>query len=280
MGWLNTNNFVGRQVTGSKVGEFCAHSILALEALIHPRALPLTDYSTPPPARSSAGFDFNISRRFQPSAHRHSNMGFGLPESDDDITGDSLMDVVKRANHGQDTPTAISSKENRKKSLSNGSSDENSLRNNEAGPPAMVSVDKFTFNPESRPLTSKSPKPPSPDPIMAPHTSWTAEECRQDTHEDEGTGLDGNVVVGQDDAPLSETREDTHGDEGMGLDGNVAAVQDDAPLPASSGAATTDLGKGKELFQDPDPESDNFGFPDIIDTEPDSDDTDLDSDDE
>lgn len=36
----------GRQETGTKLAEFCAHALLALEVLIHPRALPLEDFPT------------------------------------------------------------------------------------------------------------------------------------------------------------------------------------------------------------------------------------------
>ncbi|MCL7033057.1 hypothetical protein MKW94_024802 [Papaver nudicaule] len=36
----------GKQETGAKLAEFCAHALLALEVLIHPRALPLTDFSS------------------------------------------------------------------------------------------------------------------------------------------------------------------------------------------------------------------------------------------
>ncbi|KAK7851730.1 hypothetical protein CFP56_041023 [Quercus suber] len=35
----------GKQETGTKLAEFCAHALLALEVLIHPRALPLTNFS-------------------------------------------------------------------------------------------------------------------------------------------------------------------------------------------------------------------------------------------
>ncbi|OVA09040.1 hypothetical protein BVC80_9097g108 [Macleaya cordata] len=35
----------GKQETGTKLAEFCAHALLALEVLIHPRALPLADSS-------------------------------------------------------------------------------------------------------------------------------------------------------------------------------------------------------------------------------------------
>lgn len=232
---------VGREVTGSKVGAFCAHSILALEALIHPRALPLSDYSTPPPAQTSAAFRYNLSKIFQSSNQKHSDLRFGLTESGDDIIGASPLDMVKSTNHGPDTPFVKSLEEERR--ASNDSSDENSQGNNETGPPAMVSTHKFMFSPESRPPMSKSQEPPSPDPIMIPHTSGTMEETKEDTHEDEDTGLDENVVIRQDDTPLS----------------------------ARGGAASLNLEKDKELLHDRDhDESNDFVFPDIVDTDPDS----------
>ncbi|KAK3028729.1 hypothetical protein RJ639_037752, partial [Escallonia herrerae] len=36
----------GMQETGTKLAEFCAHALLALEVLIHPRALPLIDFAS------------------------------------------------------------------------------------------------------------------------------------------------------------------------------------------------------------------------------------------
>ncbi|XP_015876389.2 uncharacterized protein LOC107413049 isoform X1 [Ziziphus jujuba] len=36
----------GKQETGTKLAEFCAHALLALEVLIHPRVLPLEDFLT------------------------------------------------------------------------------------------------------------------------------------------------------------------------------------------------------------------------------------------
>lgn len=37
----------GTRETGTKLAEFCAHALLALEVLIHPRDLPLIDFSSP-----------------------------------------------------------------------------------------------------------------------------------------------------------------------------------------------------------------------------------------
>lgn len=39
-------NSAGKQETGTKLAEFCAHALLALEVLIHPRALPVEDFPT------------------------------------------------------------------------------------------------------------------------------------------------------------------------------------------------------------------------------------------
>lgn len=38
-------SLAGKQETGTRLAEFCAHALLALEVLIHPRALPLADFS-------------------------------------------------------------------------------------------------------------------------------------------------------------------------------------------------------------------------------------------
>ncbi|KAI7758066.1 hypothetical protein M8C21_017372 [Ambrosia artemisiifolia] len=36
----------GKQETGTKIAEFCAHALMALEVLIHPRAIPLIDFGS------------------------------------------------------------------------------------------------------------------------------------------------------------------------------------------------------------------------------------------
>ncbi|OWM87648.1 hypothetical protein CDL15_Pgr022761 [Punica granatum] len=242
----------GRQVTGSKVCEFCAHSILALEALIHPRALPLSDYSAPAPARSPAGFDHNTSLLFQSSAQKLSIVGFDLPDSDDDISGAALRDAVKSTDHAQESPPPELLKQNQKKWLSNDSSCDNSLRNDEMRSPVVVTTDEIMLDSEqSKPSTSKSREPYSPGPVMISHMSGNTKETKEDTKEDGASGFNGNGVM---------------------------AEADDAPLPAggSTSAATLDSDKGKELIWDPDDRLTEDLFPDIIDEDPDSTDDDDD----
>ncbi|KAI5323635.1 hypothetical protein L3X38_032707 [Prunus dulcis] len=38
----------GKQETGTKLAEFCAHALLAFEVLMHPRVLPLADFANAP----------------------------------------------------------------------------------------------------------------------------------------------------------------------------------------------------------------------------------------
>lgn len=38
--------FAGRLETGTKLAEFCVHALMALEVLIHPRAIPLIDFGS------------------------------------------------------------------------------------------------------------------------------------------------------------------------------------------------------------------------------------------
>ncbi|XP_057980746.1 uncharacterized protein LOC131166320 [Malania oleifera] len=50
----------GKQETGTRLAEFCAHALLALEVLIHPRALPLMDFSSPHQDTYAGGHGHNI----------------------------------------------------------------------------------------------------------------------------------------------------------------------------------------------------------------------------
>uniref|UniRef100_A0A2P2LE81 Pre-rRNA-processing protein RIX1 N-terminal domain-containing protein n=1 Tax=Rhizophora mucronata TaxID=61149 RepID=A0A2P2LE81_RHIMU len=80
----------GRQETGTQLSEFCVHALLALEVLIHPRALPLADFP------SANSFD-TVKDRFPATVFSGSQMcsnpfssgmqeaGASPPDSDDDL---------------------------------------------------------------------------------------------------------------------------------------------------------------------------------------------------
>ncbi|XP_057454758.1 uncharacterized protein LOC130746223 [Lotus japonicus] len=64
----------GRQQTGTKLAEFCAHALLTLEVLIHPRALPLLNYD--------CAINNEAQRNFQDEYTSWNSGGaFGLPQT-------------------------------------------------------------------------------------------------------------------------------------------------------------------------------------------------------
>ncbi|KAJ6900821.1 hypothetical protein NC652_026804 [Populus alba x Populus x berolinensis] len=116
----------GRQEIGTKVSEFCAYALLALEVLIHPRALPLADF---PSASSFNEVNHRFPENIYSVAQKHSNpfssgvqdTGHGLSDSDDDLykswldssketeapVGESMD--TERVQQGENIPTAGSS---------------------------------------------------------------------------------------------------------------------------------------------------------------------------
>ncbi|KAI3970679.1 hypothetical protein MKX01_024326 [Papaver californicum] len=79
----------GKQERGTKLAEFCAHALLALEVLIHPRALPLTDFTS-----THDTFDQGFNRNNMFSSSNQSRLPFsggilGMtepePDPDDDL---------------------------------------------------------------------------------------------------------------------------------------------------------------------------------------------------
>ncbi|KAF5185273.1 3-chlorobenzoate-3,4-dioxygenase reductase subunit [Thalictrum thalictroides] len=81
----------GKQETGTKLAEFCAHALLALEVLIHPRALPLANLSL----NNCNGFDEGFNPKFPEkpfSSSQEQNtpfsrgvLGIDEPDPDDDL---------------------------------------------------------------------------------------------------------------------------------------------------------------------------------------------------
>jgi len=68
----------GKQQTGTKLAEFCAHAMLTLEVLIHPRALPLVDY-VPPNNNTYDEVHFNFRDEY---VSRNHTTPFGLHQTE------------------------------------------------------------------------------------------------------------------------------------------------------------------------------------------------------
>ncbi|XP_054784405.1 uncharacterized protein LOC129291194 isoform X1 [Prosopis cineraria] len=78
----------GKQLIGTKLSEFCAYALLALEVLIHPRALPLVDYPPIPNSFSEARSNFRDGYalgRSKTNPFGFQQVGYDTPESDDDL---------------------------------------------------------------------------------------------------------------------------------------------------------------------------------------------------
>ncbi|XP_010694706.1 uncharacterized protein LOC104907471 isoform X3 [Beta vulgaris subsp. vulgaris] len=83
----------GKQNTGTKVAEFCAQALLALEVLVHPRALSLIDMSLPNGSCYSSGMiDFGGPKHKVP--HKDSTLSTGHGNSHDvyDFLNDIYME--------------------------------------------------------------------------------------------------------------------------------------------------------------------------------------------
>ncbi|KAG9451263.1 hypothetical protein H6P81_011228 [Aristolochia fimbriata] len=74
----------GKQEVGTKLAELCSHALLALEVLIHPRALPLSDFSVCPQSTLDGGFSHGLSENiFSGSRKPNTTFSRGAPGVDE-----------------------------------------------------------------------------------------------------------------------------------------------------------------------------------------------------
>ncbi|KAI6669301.1 hypothetical protein NL676_004186 [Syzygium grande] len=266
----------GRQETGTKVAEFCAHALLALEVLIHPRALPLEDYS-PATTDSFGGFSHrfteNVHSGGQPVVAFSQRTELTLPDSYDDELHSKwlqnqekpetpLDDQVKKVNYSKesgDSSQAISTEKEHDNSLDKSTTEKSRASPHEVGANDMEMEERnpsIVESPKHQESTRKVQEHPQQEPVLIPCIATTSKGVERDSradppssgtvdHENREIGLEGNVVV-------------TRGD-GISASGEKDML------------GTSDSGKGKEIIVNPDNESSMDLFPDIIDVEPDSD---------
>ncbi|CAJ1950342.1 unnamed protein product [Sphenostylis stenocarpa] len=94
----------GKQQTGTKLAEFCAHALLTLEVLIHPRALPLVDYTY----ADNNSFDEAHSNLQHEYFGQSNNASYGLPQVPPDYDDDLCARWLENGNEadvsmGKDT---------------------------------------------------------------------------------------------------------------------------------------------------------------------------------
>lgn len=259
----------GRQETGTKVAEFCAHALLALEVLIHPRALPLEDYS-PATADSFGGFSRkfaeNVHSGGQPAVAFSQRTELTLPDSYDDELHSKwlqnqekpetpLDDQVKKVKYSEersDLSQAISMEKGHDNFLDKSTTEKSRI--------SPLEVDANDMEMEDR----------NPNNVESPKHEKTTRKFKETLQQIATTSKDAERDSKTE--SLSSVAAD-HGSREVGLEGNDVVTQGDGNSASGEKVmlGTSDSGKGKEIIVNPDDESSMDVFPDIIDVEPDSD---------
>lgn len=228
-------SITGRLETGTKIADFCLHSLFVLEGLAHPRAHPLSNYV----ALAAQSVDGAGRRDLEATSFRGLGNGSrmfsglqgsarfsGISDSDDDDHHEintPILDQAKDIEQRQEPPSSLVDRSTEK--IMNQSCD-------------VTMICSQTFEVASE----KSEEPGSLKVASSPPEEGIQEEPK----EEEMNASDETVSV----------------DKCNGMPN----------IDASDAAATSGAGKGKEIEGDADDDSpDDNMFPDIIDVEPESD---------
>uniref|UniRef100_A0A5B7ARE6 Putative proline-, glutamic acid-and leucine-rich protein 1 n=1 Tax=Davidia involucrata TaxID=16924 RepID=A0A5B7ARE6_DAVIN len=260
--------FAGMQETGTKLAEFCAHALLALEVLIHPRALPLIDF----PSANNNSFD-GIKSRFPEnlySAGQKQNNPFSSgtlgkgpadPDSDDELykswlgNGDEIqvpeIDLEKNLSYAEESLETVKDPSAEKLLSVGGSSSKKIPEENEQGPAAAVATDWIGGNVDEIMVESQQIQgldKQSQEPISQVGT-MPAVDCGS-TGAQFGT-IDAETAPGKDALAAEGDRSPTTGEKTIAT------------------ASNSDRGKASVFELDDDLSTDSI--PDIVDGDPDSD---------
>eukprot|EP00268_Persea_americana_P043737 TRINITY_DN4401_c0_g1_i2.p1 TRINITY_DN4401_c0_g1~~TRINITY_DN4401_c0_g1_i2.p1 ORF type:complete len:864 (-),score=172.49 TRINITY_DN4401_c0_g1_i2:333-2924(-) len=246
---------LGRQETGTRLAEFCAHALLALEVLIHPRALPLSDFSSGNRSMVDEGFN----HRFPFPSSQSPNIHFprGMPSTADDLDPeDELYDSW--LGNGEEGATHIGDEQNK-------NSNEESLMNE------MVPDVKVPYVANcSGDASSGDPVPPveqAQGPIGSPFVELVGSRDKNMAESEQlnvsasGVGISSGVTLLPSDSAANMMPSEK--------DVNSADPTDFRKCPLVSGGVSPSTGKGKGLTLSSD--SDLDSLPDIVDGDPDSD---------
>ncbi|CAL5363343.1 unnamed protein product [Camellia sinensis] len=235
----------GMRETGTKLGEFCAHALLALEVLIHPRALSLIDLSS----ASNTSFD-GINSRF-PDVYSYG--------------------------HKQNTPFSTSTMGKGPDDSNLGDDDlyESWLANDdEIEIPVTDDAGKDKSCTEKPSETCRDPSPEKIPLVADSFSTRVPEESRPELVSDrvEGKGDEIMVEAPQFQEPIKQGDSTSSviadGIVSDHVEGELATKPDDfATGIVSTATATSNLERSKQLDVDSDMES----LPDIVDGDPDSD---------
>ncbi|XP_028755686.1 proline-, glutamic acid- and leucine-rich protein 1 isoform X1 [Neltuma alba] len=255
----------GKQLIGTKLSEFCAYALLALEVLIHPRALPLVDYSVSRNSFGEAHSNFgggcasgqNISNPF-----RSQQVGYDTPESDDDLCQKWLEDGTEA-----DVPLAEGAKQpeepfgmSRDKDPSSTKEPERSKMSETAtcADIEMTTVEDENVNKSDRPGESAMQF----HPIPCTSISHAEASCRSVVVESVP-----EKIVADSTVPRTGSKMESSQEASIGKDSESAYLSDKMPRTSD---LNKDQGFASKLDHDGSSDDDD-DLPDIVDADPDSD---------
>ncbi|KAF6160004.1 hypothetical protein GIB67_033088 [Kingdonia uniflora] len=134
----------GKQEMGTKLAEFCAHALLALEVLIHPRSLSLEDFPTSTHGALDKGYDRRLPDSLFSASQKHSST-----QNPSDPFSRSLQE-----REGQDAYDDLYSSW-----VGNGEEDETTIRSTET-------IMDITDEPSQKNVQQPTEDPPAEKPLL------------------------------------------------------------------------------------------------------------------
>lgn len=271
--------FSGKQLIGTKLAEFCAHALLALEVLIHPRALPLADYSSTN-HNSFGGAHCNFQDSYGLGQNKSSpfglqQVGHDTPESDDDLCHrwleygkepDVSLAEGTNTKHAEE-PSGVSRDDDPKYlTVYHSSGNQNPETSKQASETATCTDIEMQVVEED--IVVKSDQPEESivqlqEPISCKNLSVAEVSCGTVAAETVSERIVSDSAVPQ--------HTDSQMESGQGVSTNKDGESpnlSNSLLPGTSGSSKD---KGVALEFDHDDSSDEDAFPDIVDADPDSD---------
>lgn len=254
----------GKQQTGTKLAEFCAHAMLTLEVLIHPKTYPLVDYVRP---NNNTYEEAKVSFRDE---YFSRNNPFGLPEAkppvrdeitdylinDDDDLGVLWTESTKDTNKSSEMVTPLPS-----------STD---IQESSEIVPEIATYTDVEMRTVNNDTVFKSDHPgESITQYQEPVACTTSNPVVIDTHGDAATDIESERIVSDDTIPHNEANhvesdQGSLGDKGFELASlSKSSVQTSDSNMVPEFAFKINYGKLLDDVDDP--------FPDIVDGDPDSD---------
>ncbi|XAR53501.1 hypothetical protein NMG60_11022080 [Bertholletia excelsa] len=240
----------GMRETGTKVAEFCAHALLALEVLIHPRALPLFDFSAAP--ISCDGVNSRIldvcsygDKQNAPFSSSKLGKGPGAAIS----AHDDLYESWLANDEGANIPVVNTGKD----------------QNYNANPPEIIRDQSPEKNlPPAKSFSNRVPEESKQEQVSTSTAQWTEVDETIQVHEPVEEDRTMPADFGASDSTESKF---------MSSKKDVLAGKLDVSSTQGVNTTTTvsNLERSKHLVVEVDSESSMDSLPDIVDADPDSD---------